>query len=99
MTLDEEMKLWEVRSNDKFGSLIKKIDGIIDECTLKEDHGSGIKSSYLAHLHAVYCLDGNVNNIMAAMISYLENYDYICMDNIDDCNYPEVANLIKNFKL
>ena len=99
MTLDEEMKLWEVRSNDKFGSLIKKIDEIIDECTLKEDHGSGIKSSYLAHLHALYCLYGNTNKIMAAMINYLENYDYIFMDNIDDCNYPEVANLIKNFKL
>ena len=70
MTIDEEMELWEKRSNDEFGTILKAI------CTEASEIVLDIKEP-LSTCLALYALDGNRKSIANRVCNLLEAYDII----------------------
>lgn len=92
MTIEEEMKLWDERSNDEFGKILKKID------TATRDYFSswsefGIEYNVLSNIIASYALDGNRLYVAKRIKEILTNYDILG-------NHKKVEKMVKNlFKL
>ena len=76
MTLDEEMKLWETRSNDEFGTLLKKIQKATKDY-LYSWKEFGIEYNPLSEYITYYALDGNREYTAKSIKNILENYDIL----------------------
>ena len=93
MTLDEEMKLWETRTNDEFGKTLKAIRELTNDYFCVEEDEFGIKSTPISHYSAIYALDGDRRWTATHIKAVLEDYDIIP-------NYKNVQKLIDElFKL
>lgn len=76
MTFDEEMKLWETRSNDEFGMLLKKIQKATKDY-LYSWKEFGIEYNPLSEYITGYALDGNREYTAKSIKNILENYDIL----------------------
>lgn len=76
MTLDEEMKLWETRSNDEFGQILKKIKKATKNY-LYSWNDMGIEYNALSEYITSYSLDGNRKWAATQIYNILENYDIL----------------------
>ena len=87
MTLEQEMELWEVRSNDEFGTLLKKIKESCVDFFVAEEDEFGMKSTPLDTYIALYSLDGNRKYIANSVKGILWNYDILG-------NYKNIEKLV-----
>lgn len=76
MTLDEEMKLWEERSNDEFGQILKKIKKATNDYLYSWEE-MGIEYNILSEYITGYSLDGNRKYTAKVIYHILENYDIL----------------------
>ena len=78
MTLDQEMALWEARSNDEFGTILRNINTAAAEYFFAEPDEFGIvHNTPINHYMACYALDGNRKYIAHVIYSMLENRDIL----------------------
>jgi len=82
MTLDEEMKLWEIRDNDEFGKILKAIRELTNDYFCIERDEFGIESTPISHYCAIYSLDGEKvrKSIAKSIYDILYNYDILGND-------------------
>ena len=82
MTLDEEMKLWEIRDNDEFGKTLRAIRELTNDYFCIESDEFGIESTPISHYSAIYALDGEKvrKSIAKSVYDILYNYDIIGND-------------------
>ena len=87
MSIDEEMKWWEVRSNDEFGSILKQIRQMASDIVIDTVDAM---NQYIA----VYSLDGESarKHIANSVENFLINYDLTGSD------YKEFDRLVKKLK-
>lgn len=90
MTLDEEMKLWEVRDNDEFGKTLRAIRDLTNDYFPMEEDDFGMTSTPISHYSAIYALDGEKvrKSIAKSVHDILYNYDILGNDE-------GVENLVK----
>ncbi len=90
--LDEDMKLWEERSKDEFGKVLKEIEKYcIDLWGLTNDYEvEGLEQSIISKYINTYALDGDRNYVARRIYRTLENFDMI--DNNDDPRFMELVN-------
>lgn len=76
MTIEEEMKLWEERANDEFGTILKKIQKATKDylCSWEE---MGIEYNILSAYITGYSLDGDRKYTASAIHNILYNYDIL----------------------
>ena len=82
MTLDEEMKLWEIRDNDKFGKTLRAIRELTNDYFCIEKDEFGMESTPISHYSAIYALDGEKvrKSIAKSVHNILYNYDILGND-------------------
>lgn len=82
MTLDEEMKLWEIRDNDEFGKTLRALRELTDDYFPIERDELGMESTPISHYSAIYALDGETarKSIAKSVYNILYNYDIIGND-------------------
>ena len=82
MTLDEEMKLWEIRDNDEFGKTLRAIRELTNDYFCIEKDEFGMESTPISHYSAIYALDGEKvrKSIAKSVYDILYNYDIIGND-------------------
>lgn len=97
MTLDEEMQLWETRSNDKFGSLIKSIEKELDGYFLNEETDYGTVSNPVHSILTSYELDGDMESCFNSVCYFLQMYDYCNLKHPTWSNHPSIARMIRKF--
>lgn len=76
MTLDEEMKLWEERSNDEFGQILTKIKKATKDYLYSWTE-MGIEYNALSEYITGYALDGNRKYTAKSIYNILYNYDIL----------------------
>ena len=76
MTLDEEMKLWEERANDEFGTILNKIKKATKNYLYSWEE-MGIEYNAISEYIASYSLDGNRKYVATCIKEVLENYDIL----------------------
>ena len=76
MTLDEEMKLWEERSNDEFGQILTKIKKATKDYLYSWTE-MGIESNALSEYITGYALDGNRKYTTKAIYNVLYTHDIL----------------------
>lgn len=92
MTLDEEMKLWEKRANDEFGTILKQIKEATKDYLYSWEE-MGIEYNVLSSPITMYALDGNRRCVAISIKHILTEYDILG-------NHLEVKKLVnKLFKL
>lgn len=74
MTLDEEMKLWEERSNDEFGQILTKIKKATKDYLYSWEE-YGIEQNILSTYIIGYSLDGDRKYTATHVMDILINYD------------------------
>ena len=86
MTIDEEMKLWEERANDEFGTILRQIkESTKDYLYTWED--MGIEYNILSEYITCYALDGNREYAAKSIKNVLKEYDILG-------NHKNVARLV-----
>ena len=76
MTIKEEMKLWEERANDEFGTILKKIQKATKDYLYSWEE-MGIEYNSLSYPITSYSLDGNRKYIAKQIYLVLYNYDIL----------------------
>ena len=76
MTLEEEMKLWETRSNDEFGTILKKIQKATKDYLYSWEE-MGIEYNPLSEYVTSYAIDGDRKYTAKAIYNVLYNYDIL----------------------
>ena len=94
MTLDEEMKLWESRSNDEFGTILKALKELTKDYFVSEEDEFGISNMPLDVYIAQYSVFGKRASIVSNIRNLLENYDILGNDEGVDSLMVELENLI-----
>lgn len=87
MNIEQEMKLWEERSNDKFGQILKSIKKLTNDYFVAEEDEYGIISTPIDDYIAAYAVYGNKKRIARSIHSILYNYDILE-------NHPEIKNIV-----
>ena len=82
MTLDEEMALWQARSNDEFGSILNEINEASAEYFFAEPDEFGIVNTPVSHYKIIYALDGTRKAIAHTIYRMLEDRDILEDENI-----------------
>ena len=80
MTLDEEMKLWEERSNDEFGQILKKIKKATKDYLYSWTE-MGIEYNALSEYITGYSLYDNRKYTAKAIYNILDMYDILGNQN------------------
>jgi len=93
MTLDEEMKLWEERSNDEFGKVLHAIKELTKDYFVAEEDEFGINSIPLDIYIAQYSVFGRRKSIALNIRDLLENYDILGNDEGVDNLVKELEDL------
>ena len=91
MSLDDEMKLWEDRSNDEFGKVLQAIKELTKDYFAAEEDEFGISSIPLDVYIAQYSVFGMRKSIALNVRDLLENYDILGNDE-------GVDNLVKELE-
>lgn len=76
MTLEEEMKIWEERANDEFGTILNKIQKATKDY-LYSWKEMGIEYNAISEYITAYSLDGNRKYTATHIKEVLENYDIL----------------------
>ena len=76
MTIKEEMLLWETRSNDEFGQVLKKIRKATMDYLSSWEY-MGIEYNMLSEYITGYSLDGDRKYTASAIHNVLYNYDIL----------------------
>lgn len=84
MTLEQEMKLWEERSNDKFGTMLKSLKKATNDYFLEEENEFAIKSTPISKLTSIYAVDGDRKYVYKRAYSICENYDLLQFENVSN---------------
>lgn len=93
MNIDQEMKLWEKRSNDEFGTILKQIKEACADYFVAEEDENGILSTPIDDYIAAYAVYGNRKRISTSVRGILFNYDILG-------NHKDIEDLvIKLYKL
>lgn len=79
--LDEEMELWEARSNDEFGTVLKELKQAVAEY-FTQDNEFGFKSTPISWEVAGYSLEGNRKSSARVISRIIENYDLLDDEHI-----------------
>ena len=89
MNIEEDMKIWEERSNDEFGSLLKSVIKLTNEYFTSDidEDGMTVKNP-IQYYSTLYTFDGNRKYVLNAIRGILYNYDILGNDK-------EVDSLIK----
>ena len=82
MTLDEEMALWQARSNDEFGTMLKEINEASAEYFFAEPDEFGIVNTPVSHYLTLYALDGTRKYIAHTIYRILKDRDILEDENI-----------------
>ena len=93
MTLDEEMKIWEERSNDEFGKVLHAIKELTKDYFVAEEDEFGINSIPLDVYIAQYSVFGRRKSIALNIRNLLENYDILGNDEGVDNLVKELEDL------
>lgn len=93
MTLDEEMKIWEERSNDEFGKVLHAIKELTKDYFVAEEDEFGINSTPLDVYIAQYSVFGRRKSIALNIRNLLENYDILGNDEGVDNLVKELEDL------
>ena len=93
MNIDEEMKLWEERSNDEFGKVLHAIKKLTKDYFVAEEDEFGIKSMPLDIYIAQYSVFGRRKSIALNIRDLLENYDILGNDEGVDNLMKELEDL------
>lgn len=93
MTLDEEMKVWEDRSNDEFGKILQALKELTKDYFVSEEDEYGINSMPLDVYIAQYSVFGRRKSIALSIRDLLENYDILDNDEAIDSLVNELENL------
>ena len=90
--LDEDMKLWESRSNDEFGKVLHEIEQYAIDLwgTTKDYEVPELEQSIISQYITTYELVGDRNYVARRVYNTLENFDMI--DNMDDPHFMELVN-------
>lgn len=97
--LQYELKLWESRKNDNFGSLVNHINDVTKEDVLPSyTDGFGIERSIIKNILAGYMLDGNAQLYLNYLKEILTEYDICNFEEPDESNYPELTKEILEFE-
>ena len=91
MSLDDEMKLWEDRSNDEFGKVLQAIKELTKDYFVAEEDEFGINNMPLDVYIAQYSVFGKRKSIALNVRDLLENYDILGNDE-------GVDNLVKELE-
>lgn len=92
MTIDEEMKLWEERANDEFGTILKQIKEATKDYLYSWEE-MGIEYNILSEYITSYALDGNREYVAKSVKNILTEYDILG-------NHQNVKKMVNNlFKL
>lgn len=91
MSLDDEMKLWEDRSNDEFGKVLQAIKELTKDYFVAEEDEFGINNMPLDVYIAQYSVFGRRKSIALNVRDLLENYDILGNDE-------GVDNLVKELE-
>lgn len=91
MSLDEEMMIWEERSNDEFGKLLKDIKEHVKDYFVVEEDEYGLPSTPLDTYITYYSVYGHRKSVASNVINLLKNYDILGNDE-------DVDNLVKELK-
>ena len=76
MNIDAEMKLWEERSNDEFGKLLKSIIELTNDYFAPDvDEDGMFMKNPLEYYATLYSVDGNRKYVFNAVNGILYNYD------------------------
>ena len=87
MNIEQEMKLWEERSNDKFGQILKNIKELTNDYFVAEEDEYGMISTPIDDYIAAYAVYGNRKRTAHSIHGILYNYDILG-------NYPEIENMV-----
>lgn len=98
MTLEEEMKLWEVRANDKVGKLINFTYEETKDILHSYTDNFGIEHNPIKGVLAAYTLDGNAKYSIGELKKILKNYDICDFDDVKHSNNVELAKKIVEFE-
>ena len=82
MTIDEEMALWEARSNDEFGTILNEINEASADYFFTEPDEFGIVNTPVSHYKTIYALDGTRKAIAHTIYKMLEDRDILEDENI-----------------
>ena len=94
MNLDEKMKLWEERSNDEFGKILKEIKELTKDYFCAEEDEDGNYSTPISNYIVAYSLDGNRKYTASVIKNILENWDILGNDKGVDSLVKELESLI-----
>ena len=98
MTLEEEMKLWVERANDKVSKLIDFAYKETKDIIYSYIDGFGSEHNPIKSVLAMYVLDGNIKYSIRELKNILYNYDICNFDNIEYSNNPKLAKKIVEFE-
>jgi hypothetical protein len=77
MALDDEMVLWETRSHDEFGTILKEINEAAADYFYAEPDEFGIINTPISHYKVLYAMDGTRKAIAHTIYAMLENRDIL----------------------
>ncbi len=77
MTIEQEMKLWQDRANDEFGTCLKNIEKASMKYFGCEEDEFGIRSTPLSYLITAYSLDGDRKYTARVIIATLTEWDVL----------------------
>ena len=98
MTLEEEMKLWDKRTNDEVGKLIDFVYKETKDIIYSYIDEFGIEHNPIKSVLAMYELDGNAKCSIRELKNILHNYDICNFDNVEYSNNVELAKKIVEFE-
>lgn len=94
MALDEEMKIWEERSNDEFGKILQAIKELTKDYFFVEEDEYGNYVTPISDYIVAYSLDGNRKYTASVIKNILENWDILGNDEGVDNLMKELENLV-----
>lgn len=94
MALDEEMKIWEERSNDEFGKILHAIKELTKDYFFVEEDEYGNYVTPISDYIVAYSLDGNRKYTASVIKNILENWDILGNDEGVDNLMKELENLV-----
>ena len=98
MTLEEEMKLWEERANDKVGKLINFAYNETKDIIYSYIDEFGIEHNPIKSVLDVYAIDGNAKCSLKNLKNILHFYDICNFDDIEHSNNVELTKKIIEFE-
>ena len=98
MMLEEEMKLWDERANDKVGKLINFAYNETKDIIYSHTDDLGIERNPIKSVLDVYAIDGNAKCSLKNLKNILHFYDICNFDDVEHSNNVELAKKIVEFE-